>query len=86
MEQKDAKSALTELFLETKTDKTPAVVARIVDDIDEIVKVVRFDGWQTTNAGLRLVQQELRKKLLKYTLHKDQLLFERAYGYIKEYY
>ena len=86
MEQKDAKSALTELFLETKTDKTPAVVARIVDDIDEIVKVVRFDGWQTTNAGVRLVQQELRKKLLKYKLHKDQLLFERAYGYIKEYY
>ena len=86
MEQKDAKSALTELFLETKTDKTPAVVARIVDDIDEIVKVVRFDGWQTTNAGVRLVQKELRKKLLKYKLHKDQLLFERAYGYIKEYY
>lgn len=84
-EQNDAKSALTELFLETKTDKTPAVVERIVNDIDEIVKIVRFDGWQTTISGERLVQKELRKKLLKYKLHKDQVLFERAYGYIKEY-
>jgi type I restriction enzyme R subunit len=28
----------------------------------------------------------LRKALLKYQLHKDQVLFDRAYGYIKEYY
>ena len=32
------------------------------------------------------VQQALRKSLLKYKLHKDQILFERAYHYIKEYY
>ncbi|HYF69474.1 MAG TPA: hypothetical protein VD884_15120 [Ohtaekwangia sp.] len=81
-----AKTALTELFLETKTDQTPAVVERIVNDIDEIVKIVRFPGWQTTASGEREVQQSLRKTLLKYKLHKDQLLFERAYGYIKEYY
>ena len=36
-EQKSAKAALTELFLETKTDQTPAVVERIVNDIDQIV-------------------------------------------------
>jgi len=86
MEQKDAKAALTDLFIETKTDQTPAVVERIVNDIDNIVKVVRFDGWQTTTAGERTVQQSLRKALLKYKLHKDQELFDRAYGYIKEYY
>jgi len=85
-EQKSAKTALTELFLETKTDQTPAIVARIVNDIDEIVKFVRFPGWQTTAAGEREVQRSLRKTLLKYNLHKDQELFERAYGYIKEYY
>ena len=85
-EQKDAKSALTELFLELKTDQTPAVVERIVNDIDGIVKVVRFDGWQTTSSGERAVQQSLRKALLKYKLHKDQSLFDKAYGYIKEYY
>ncbi|MFN9951871.1 MAG: type I restriction endonuclease subunit R, partial [bacterium] len=42
-----AKAALTELFLESKTEQTPAVVERIVNDIDEIVKVVRFPGWQS---------------------------------------
>jgi type I restriction enzyme R subunit len=32
------------------------------------------------------VQRELRRTLLKYQLHTDQDLFERAYGYIKQYY
>jgi type I restriction enzyme R subunit len=85
-EQKSAKAALTELFLEMKTDQTPAVVERIVDDIDAIVKVVRFPGWQSTTSGEREVQKSLRQTLLKYNLHKDQMLFERAYAYIKEYY
>ena len=86
IEQKSAKTALTELFLELKTDQTPAVVERIVNDIDAIVKVVRFPGWQTTTSGEREVQKSLRKALLKYKLHKDQALFERAYAYIKAYY
>lgn len=71
---------------ELKTDQTPAVVERIVADIDAIVRVARFPGWQTTSAGEGEVQQSLRKALLKYQLHKDQVLFDRAYGYIKEYY
>lgn len=81
-----AKAALTELFLESKTSQTPAVVERIVSDIDEIVHIVRFPGWQNTASGEREVQKSLRKTLLKYQLHKDQQLFERAYAYIKEYY
>lgn len=85
-QEKTPVAALTELFLELKTDQTPAVVERIVADIDAIVRVVRFPGWQTTSAGEREVQQSLRKALLKYQLHKDQVLFDRAYGYIKEYY
>ena len=85
-EQKSAKAALTELFLEMKTDKTPAIVERIVNEIDEIVKFVRYDGWQNTVTGERLVQKELRKTLLKYKLHKEEELFNRAYEYIKEYY
>jgi type I restriction enzyme R subunit len=84
--QKTGTAALTELFLELKTEETPAVVERIVNDIDQIVKVVRFPGWQTTASGEREVQKSLRQALLKYQLHKDQPLFERAYGYIKEYY
>jgi type I restriction enzyme R subunit len=84
--EKTPKAALTELFLELKDDQTPAVVERIVEDIDAIVRVVRFPGWQKTSSGEREVQKSLRKALLKYKLHKDQILFERAYSYIKEYY
>lgn len=85
-ERKSAKMALTELFLEIRTEETPAVVERIVNDIDEIVKIVRFPGWQTTVSGEREVQKSLRKTLLRYQLHKEEELFEKAYQYIKEYY
>jgi type I restriction enzyme R subunit len=84
--EKTPKAALTELFLELKTDETPAVVERIVEDIDAIVRIVRFPGWQKTSSGEREVQKSLRKALLKYKLHKEQILFDRAYAYIKEYY
>ena len=60
-EQAKAKAALTELFAEVKTGKTPMVVERIVTDIDEIVRLVRFPGWQSTKAGEREVQKALRK-------------------------
>ncbi|MFT5716492.1 MAG: type I restriction enzyme R subunit [Oleiphilaceae bacterium] len=86
LQDKTPQAALTELFLELKTDQTPAVVERIVTDIDAIVRVVRFPGWQNTTGGEREVQKSLRKALLKYKLHTDQALFDRAYGYIKEYY
>lgn len=86
LQEKTPQAALTELFLELKTDETPAVVERIVTDIDAIVRVVRFPGWQKSAQGVREVQKSLRKTLLKYQLHKDQVLFERAYGYIEEYY
>jgi type I restriction enzyme R subunit len=85
-EQQNAKAALTELFLETKTDQTPVVVERIVNDIDGIVKHVRFAGWQDSKEGERVVARSLRKALLKYQLHKDQALFDRASAYLKEYY
>ena len=86
VQDKSPKAALTELFLELKSDETPAVVERIVTDIDAIVRVVRFPGWQDTTGGEREVQKSLRKALLKYKLHTDQVLFDRAYAYIKEYY
>ncbi|HCG6610707.1 TPA: HsdR family type I site-specific deoxyribonuclease [Vibrio parahaemolyticus] len=85
-QEKSPKAALTDLFLELKDDQTPAVVERIVTDIDAIVRIVRFPGWQNTTGGEREVQKSLRKALLKYKLHTDQVLFDRAYGYIKEYY
>lgn len=80
------KAALTELFEEARNSDTPIIVERVVNDIDEIVRIVRFDGWQNTHAGEREVKMALRKTLFKYKLHQDQDLFERAFGYIKKYY
>jgi type I restriction enzyme, R subunit len=85
-EQKKAKAALTELFEEIKTNKTPIMVERVVNDIDEIVKQVRFEDWQHTHAGERLVKQALRQALKKYQLHREEDIFDRAYEYIKQYY
>ncbi|GIK44085.1 MAG: DEAD/DEAH box helicase [Chloroflexota bacterium] len=79
------KAALTALFEEVRNPNTPVVVERVVADIDEIVRPVRFPGWQTTSAGEREVRQALRKTLFKYKLHQDKDLFEKAYGYIREY-
>jgi len=80
------KAALTELFEEARNDSTPIMVERVVSDIDEIVRVVRFAGWQHTHAGEREVKKALRSTLFKYKLHQDQELFGRAYGYIRTYY
>jgi type I restriction enzyme R subunit len=86
-EERDrAKEALTELFQDAKSTATHIIVERIVNDIDEIVKKVRFPDWQHTTAGERLVQRELRRTLLRYKLHTDQELFDKAYGYIVQYY
>jgi type I restriction enzyme R subunit len=80
------KTALTELLQQVRTDQTPVVVERIVADIDEIVRLVRFPGWQQTSAGEREVKKALRKALLKYQLHQDQELFDKAFGYVRQYY
>lgn len=80
------KAALTELFAEVKTAETPIMVERVVTDIDEIVRLVRFPGWQDTLAGEREIKKALRKALFKYKLHADEELFEKAYNYIRQYY
>ena len=84
--RKKSKTALTELFNETKSEFTPKLIERIVNDIDKIVRIVRFEGWRWTIVGEREVKKILRKTLLKYKLHKEQELFDRAYNYIREYY
>jgi len=80
------KAALTALFQDVRNQDTPIIVERVVDDIDEIVRLVRFDGWQVTHAGELQVRKSLRRTLFKYKLHTDAELFEKAYGYVKEYY
>ena len=82
----DNKTALSELFKEARNDQTPEIISRIVDDIDKIVKSTRFQGWQDTTGGDREMKKVLRKTLLRYHLHKDAELFEKAYAYINEHY
>ncbi len=86
VQEDQAKAALTELFEEARNGDPPVIVERVVADIDEIVRQVRFDGWQRSERGEREVKQALRKAMLKYKLHKDQDLFDRAYDYIVRYY
>lgn len=82
----NTKEALTKLFQECKVETTPVIIEKIVGDIDEVVKVTRFDGWQWSKTGEREIQKALRRTLLKYRLHKEQELFDKAYGYIREHY
>lgn len=79
-------AALTELFNSVKNRATPVIVERIVKDIDDIVKLVRFDGWQNTNAGKQEVKKALRSIVwIKYKI-KDVEVFDKAYKYIEQYY
>lgn len=80
------KAALTELFNGVKNSSTPIIVERIVTDIDDIVKIVRFDGWQNTTSGRQEVKKALRSVVwVKYKI-KDKEVFDKAYSYIEEYY
>jgi len=80
------KAALTDLFNSVRNSNTPVIVERVVNDIDGIVKIVRFPGWQNTTAGTKEVQRALRSVIwVKYKI-KDNAVFEKAYKYIEMYY
>ncbi|KJS13221.1 MAG: DEAD/DEAH box helicase [Peptococcaceae bacterium BRH_c8a] len=80
------KAALTELFNSVKNKNTPIIVERIVKDIDGIVKIVRFDGWQDTSTGKQEVKKALNSVVwVKYKI-KDKDLLNKAYSYIEMYY
>ena len=79
-------AALTDLFNSVKNRATPIIVERIVKDIDDIVRIVRFDGWQNTTAGKQEVKKALRSVVwIKYKI-KDVDVFDKAYKYIEQYY
>lgn len=80
------RAALTELFESLKNEETPIIVANVVNEVDEVVRAVRFEGWQNTRDGDRLVQQALRKTLYVKFKIRDNDVFERALGYVREYY
>lgn len=80
------KAALTSLFQSVKNDATPVIVERIVNDIDGIVKIVRFQGWQNTTTGRKEVSKNLRDVIMRKYRIKDPDVFARAYSYVEQYY
>ena len=84
-QEEKGKAALTELFNNVKNRSTPIIVERIVTEIDEIVKIVRFPGWQDTDQGRKDVEKALRTVFIKKRMF-DNELFERAYRYVEQYY
>ena len=80
------RAALTRLFDQARNGRAEAAVERIVSDIDDIVQKIRFPGWQHTVSGEREVKRALRRTLLKYKLHRDEELFNKAYDYLRQYY
>jgi type I restriction enzyme R subunit len=82
----DNKQALTQLFLETRPETTPKIIGDVVEQIDKIVNVKRFDGWQHSNSGPREIQKALLITLAQFGLGKDKALFDKAYAYIEGHY
>ena len=81
------KAALTELFEEAKNDETrrSSSSASSPTSTRSCASSASPAG-SSTHAGEREVKKALRKTLFKYKLHQDQELFDRAYGYIRQYY
>lgn len=84
--EEQGKAALTELFDAVKGKDTPIIVENVVNRIDEVVRAVRFDGWQATIRGDQEVRRALRKTLYVQFKIRDNDVYERALGYIREYY
>lgn len=80
------KAALTELFQSIRDDKTPVIVERIVFDIDNVVKYVRFDGWKNSTDGKKEVKLAMKDILVRTYKIRDKGIIERAYGYVEQYY
>jgi type I restriction enzyme, R subunit len=61
-------------------------VENVVNSVDQVVRAVRFDGWQDTHQGDQEVRQALRKVLYIQFKIRDNDVFEKALGYVREYY
>ena len=78
--------ALTQILNEYGPSRKPEVVQNVVEDIDRIVREVRFTGWTTSQPGDRAVRLEIRRVLRRYDLPTTGDLFNRTYSYIRENY
>ena len=80
------KAALTELFNGVKSPETPIIVEKVVNDIDDVVRQVRYANWKLQETGQKQVRQAILKIIwIKYKI-KDKNLIDKAYEYVAEYY
>lgn len=75
-----------ELFETVRSGSTPIIVEKVVEEIDNVVRQVRFDGWQSTSEGDREVRRQLRLILVVKFKIKSTDVFDKAHEYIREYY
>jgi len=73
------------LFNEAKGANTHIIVERIVTDIDDIVKKVRFPEWQQTTQESGLSRRNFVGRSSN-TSSTPTALFDKAYSYIRQYY
>lgn len=84
--EEQGKAALTELFEALMTDQTPIIVDNMVNRIDEVDRGVRFEGCRSTIRGDQEVRKALRKTRYVQFKIRDNDVFEKALGYVQEYY
>lgn len=84
--EEQGRAALTDLFDALRGEETPIIVENVVNRIDEVVRAVRFDGWQATIRGDQEVRQALRRTLYVQFKIRDSDVFDKALGYVREYY
>ena len=61
-------------------------IEETVVEIDNVVTKERFDGWQNTINGTKIIKQKLFQILYKHKIDGDEELFEKAYEYCREHY
>ena len=69
-----------------KSPETPIIVEKVVNDIDDVVRQVRYANWKLQETGQKQVRQAILKIIwIKYKI-KDKNLIDKAYEYVAEYY
>lgn len=82
----ERRGALTQIFEEYAPGKTPDIVERVVNEIDQVVVGARFSDWQSSREGTRAVVISIRAALQKFGLDATGELFDKAYDYVAEHY
>jgi type I restriction enzyme R subunit len=80
------KGALTQILDEFAPPGVPVIVAKVVEDIDALVRPIRGTRWQESQPGDREVRRQLRLVLKNSGLPPSGDLYDRAYAYIREQY